>query len=488
METDVVIAYGIKMYFINIYTYYILVKILNYSEGNRKIGLLIVSTIIAIICTLIRYYTNSLISVTVLFLLFNMYIITINRNQIKTSLFINTIAFAICFLLLGISIMLSYVPYKSLSIESEFVNLVIILIIEALLVAGLFKIKRFQKGLEFLKNENENDFIEIFMICISTIIILIYCLLSGYNSNSIIHLVIAFIILGIIMFIMIQKTLILYYKQKLLEKTIQEYKEEISEKDKHIQELSDEKFKISKVNHEFYNRQKALKLAVQEFVSNSKVETANEITVMDKINNLSKEYSSKIEAIKSSEKLPITGIEEIDDMFKYMQSECIHNNIDFNLNINGNIFYMINNLIDKNRLVTLIGDHLRDSIIAINFSTNKYKSIIAFLGIKDNCYEFSVYDTGIEFEIDTLLKLGLKPITTHKDSGGTGIGFITTFETMKETRSSLIIEEKHEIMNNDYTKSVTIRFDNNNEYKIKSYRADEIKKKSKDDRIIIEEA
>ena len=69
---------------------------------------------------------------------------------------------------------------------------------------------------------------------------------------------------------------------------------------------------------------------------------------------------------------------------------------------------------------------------------------------------------------------------------GTGIGFMTTFETMKETKASLIIDEMREMSNTDYTKSVTIRFDGKNEYRIKSYRSDEIKKKMKDNRIIIE--
>ena len=249
--------------------------------------------------------------------------------------------------------------------------------------------------------------------------------------------------------------------------------------------MSDERFKISKLNHEFYNRQKSLELAVEEFVKNSKSEASDEIGIMDKIQSLSKEYSGKVEEIKTADRLYTTNIPEIDDMFKYMQSECKNNNIDFNLQINGNIFYMINNLIDKSRLVTLIGDHIRDAIIAINHSDNKNRSIIAILGMKDKYYEFSVYDTGIEFEIDTLLKLGLEPATTHKDEGGTGIGFITTFETLKETKASLVIEEKHGVVDNDYTKSVNIVFDGKNEYRIISYRSDEIKKKNKNGRIII---
>ena len=41
-------------------------------------------------------------------------------------------------------------------------------------------------------------------------------------------------------------------------------------------------------------------------------------------------------------------------------------------------------------------------------------------------------------------------------------------------------------MNNaDYTKVIKIRFDNKNEYRINSYRAEEIKNKTQNNRIII---
>ena len=284
---------------------------------------------------------------------------------------------------------------------------------------------------------------------------------------------------------MIQKTLTLYYKQKLLAQNIEEYKAEIASKDAEIKSLSEEKYKISKLNHEFYNRQKALIHKVEE-IMNMNTEAAEELDLSKQINDLTKEYTDKAKEIKTLDKLPITGITEIDDMFKYMQSECKSKNIQFNLQIIGNIYYMINNKIAQNKLVTMIGDHLRDAIIAIESSKNSFKSILAILGENNGLYEFCVFDTGIEFKIDTLLKLGLEPATTHKDSGGTGIGFMTTFETMSETKASLIINEMHEMNNTDYTKSITIRFDGKNEYRIKSYRSDEIKKKLKDNRIIIE--
>ena len=168
-----------------------------------------------------------------------------------------------------------------------------------------------------------------------------------------------------------------------------------------------------------------------------------------------------------------------------MQEEAENKGIKFEAKISGSINYLIEKIIDQSRLETLLGDHIKDAIIAIEHSTNTYKRILVTIGIIDDCYEIRIYDTGIEFEIETLLKLGTEAITTHKETGGSGIGFMTTFETLKETKASLVIEEKQPMNNTDYTKIVAIRFDGKSEYRIKSYRAEKIKKQRKDNRIII---
>ncbi len=394
----------------------------------------------------------------------------------------NIITNAIIYISFCISVFVEIPVMIALQIKNKIINGILVDLIDVVIIYYFFKIRRFRKGFVFTRN---NEYASIIMINISAIIILAYYLYGNYYENMTKQLFVCFSVLSVIMIIMIQKTLTLYYKQKLLAKNIEDYKSEIALKDAQIKSLSDEKYKISKLNHEFYNRQRALIHKVEEITSMN-TEIADELDFSKQINDLTKEYTDKAQEIKTLDKLPTTGIVEIDDMFKYMQSECDSKKIQFNLKINGNIYHMINNKIPQSRLVTLIGDHLRDAIIAIDFSNNTFKSILAVLGENNGVYEFCVFDTGIEFKIDTLLNLGLKPATTHKDSGGTGIGFMTTFETMKETKASLIIDEMREMSNTDYTKSVTIRFDGKNEYRIKSYRSDEIKKKMKDNRITIE--
>lgn len=483
MNSDLVIKYLL----INIFTYLIALKISNTKNIKyiQSISIIIGSVIVTIIYSILKEYLNFTLLFMIAFFIQIMFltgIINKNTSIIITNLLANAIAYAI-FIVASI---IELIPMIIFKIKISTINFMLIALIDIILMLFFLKMKRLKNGLVFLNNNVCNNYIDIIVINISMTIILAYCILGNYYGNLTMNLTVSFVILTIIMFIMIQKTLILYYKQKLLEKTMADYEKEIKQKDEIIKELSEEKFKISKVNHEFYNRQKSLEKAVKDFINNTSTEMGNELTIINKINNLSKEYSNKMEKIKQVEKLPLTDVEEIDEMFKYMQSECIKNNIDFRLKIEGNIISLINNIIEKDRLVTLIGDHLRDAIIAINSGTNKFKSIIAILGIKDKYYEFCVYDTGVEFEIETLLKLGLEPVTTHKNTGGTGIGFISTFETINKCKASLIIQEKNKENTNNYTKAVIIRFDGKKEYRIKSYRANEIKKQVKDNRIIIE--
>ncbi len=494
-EPAVATIYFMKLLLINACVYISFIKMSNIKE-TKKINTVIItisSFIVSLISSYIKFEVNLLLSILILILLYGFVLGIVSRMKFGYSLIITVIAYAICLICFILSMIIEYFPYKIMynifGIENDYFNLLIIAIIQFMLVYAFFKIKKFKNGFDFLNSKLNNDFIDIIIIDISTVVILMYCLTGSYHDTFTRNLLIAFLIFGITMFITIQKTFTMYYKQKLMKQTLEEYESDIKEKDAEIERLKNEKFNISKITHEFYNRQKALELAVQDKISNKdgnfNEETSGELGALDRIKDLTDEYSEKLKSIKTLTKLQLTEIPEIDNMFKYMQTECDKNNIEFRLKIVGGIFPLVNHIIPKNKLETMIGDHIRDAIIAINYSETEDREILVILGMKNNKYELSIYDTGIEFEIETLLKLGLEPATTHKDSGGSGIGFITTFETLKETKASLIIKEETPSDNRNYTKCVTIRFDNKHQYKICSYRADEIKNANKGGRKII---
>ena len=65
---------------------------------------------------------------------------------------------------------------------------------------------------------------------------------------------------------------------------------------------------IFQLNHEFYNRQKAMQLKVDNLLSNMNTEMANEISVIDQINNLSKEVKI-IKEIKNPNLIHINNLQ-----------------------------------------------------------------------------------------------------------------------------------------------------------------------------------
>lgn len=475
------IEYFIKLLGLNLCFSYCLYKIINFTNLNnyKKILTIFLCIMLSLITIFFRNYFPTIFTFIIVYLLFALFYSKITKYNYGYSLLATIFSVSITCILHGISsiILSAFESIFHIILNTTFF-FAFIFVLDFILLFNFFKIKRFKNGFQFIQSKSHNNYLDIFILILSIIIITIFIFIGNYDEINRQYLFYEFILLSILMVVVIQKTFILYQKQKLLEKTLKEYEQEIKEKDEKIDKLLSEENKLVKANHEFYHRQEALKHKLINLKETSENFAEEYGEILARINNLSDEYKSKTENSNILHKLPKCEITELDDMFSYMQSECFKNNIEFILKINGNIHSLINNIIPKDRLETLIGDLIRNSIIAINYSNKEYRSIMAILGIKEDSFEFCIYDSGIEFEINTLLKLGLEKATTHSDNGGTGIGFITTFETLKLCNASLIINELSPSKNN-YTKSITIRFNNKLEYIVNSYRFSEFSNISK---------
>ncbi len=497
MEINNIINSLIKMVYINVLIYVVFIKITNYRENNwKKMCVLVITSIIeeCIGLCLVNYVSRPLIMIFTYFI-HGFVISKVTRKRFFYSFIISLISLTIIYLIYLISIIISGIIIQVIgcNIAKENIGiLLMVIIIESIIMNALFRIKRIKNGIPFLQNENKISNIGVIGMLFIGIALTIYSIIE--KTTHTIYIFGGLVIESICMFIWIKQKITKYYKQKLKEKTIEELENEIKEKDKEIKNILEENQRIATINHKYSNRIKALEgfsnkvISKPEIVENMKVEFGDEFLNFEKqVQKLSKEYTVEMEK-NIENKIPKTGIFGIDNILEYMNQEATKNNIKFNVKINGNINYMIENIVEQSRLETMLGDHIRDAIIAINSSNNTNKNILLILGIIDEHYEVCIYDTGIEFEIPTLLKLGLEQITTHKATGGSGIGFMTTFETLKSTKASLIIEEKHPMNKTDYTKAVRISFDGKNEYRINTYRAEEIRKENKNGRIIIKNA
>jgi signal transduction histidine kinase len=333
--------------------------------------------------------------------------------------------------------------------------MILIAICQYLLAFFLFKIKRFKKGFPFLFNNNAI----IFTLIIAGLIILLTAYINepttdyGYNHFLIFSLVIGILILGAGIIIWIRRGIWRQYKKSMAEQNVVMLEQELAAAQK---ELYTYKQANHKTNHRLSSIERIVAGLVKAFPDS---EYSEELTVIhEDIKNLTQEYQEAIGWGNENKALPGTKIKTIDNLFGHFAKVCVENNIGFVLNINGSILHMVEQVVPQNILETMIGDHIQNAINAINASDYTFRGIMVVLGLSGDCYELTVYDSGVPFEADILARLGKECVTTHAEKGGSGIGFMTTFEILREYKASLIINEKM-AQHVKYTKSVSIRFD-----------------------------
>lgn len=451
----------------SILAYYTNFKLLNKKvKFDLKSNILIV--IAGILCVIIRYKINYLVSMITLTILIGLIFSIINDgNNMLTTI----ISLSINYVIEVFSIIMVFLIYKLIPINNnDYIKLLIMTICHLILLYSIFKIKKFKYGIAFLQKNLNIEYRELFILNTSVVILFSVIVITSSNNPIASGIGIEIVIASIIMFITIKKSLNLYYKQNLLEQELKETKEELENKKEEIKELEAENLGFSKKSHTLIHKQKSLEYKIQQMLTSTEISKEQSAEVIEKLNKIGEEIYKEKEKIE----LDKTGIVEIDDMLKYMESECNKNKIEFILQLKGNIHNMVNNVVSKEDLEILLADHIKNAIIAIKHTDNINRSIMVRIGDINSIYGISIYDSGIEFEVETLKNLGKKPSTTHAEEGGTGMGFMNTFETLQKYKASLEIEEYSKPNKDNYTKAINIKFDNENNYKIKSYRQNEI--------------
>lgn len=487
MEKLDLINIFIKMLLIGLFTFAIYEKIINSkSEKKYYYVMVVTNSIISIIYIFLRKYLPSLTIILILYTIYGKVIKRIKKEELNTAAFIlaSIISYTVYLLAVILAGIITYSIFRNIEHTSP-ISLILIIIINNVLFWIIFKIKRLKNGFNFVNSNNSN--ITASLILIVGMVLLIFGILQGNTTWAIADCILGgSVLIMLALIIWIKSQITKTYKSKMRDRTIEIQKTEIEEKNKILEEVKEENLNFATTIHKYNKKISALEYIIKNRLEQeTNTEFANELAIILKETKETAENFAKETEIKTN-KLPETNVLGIDTMLKYMQEEARKKNINFDVKLNISINSLLENTISKDKFETLIGDHLKDAIIAVDASKNTYKSILVTMGLVEGIYEFSVYDTGIEFEIETLLKLGEEQITTHKETGGSGIGFMTTFETLKECKASLIIEE-YNPETTSYTKCITIKFDGKNKYKIYSYRANEIKEHKHKRKITIEE-
>lgn len=414
----------IRIFFMNICTSYSFIKIKGCKkiEKNKQALLIIFDILIGIVGSILIGKTNKYIHpifINIFSYIIYIYLsIGLVKELDKNFLVVmfTAMTFSFTFFFISTMIPFSIKSMPNLKIQLNVIHEYILTGIIQLIIAYLFfKIKRFKKGFSFVKDDKLSKNITLIFLILSIIIVefIIFSVSKNISFNKAFANIM--IIELIYLLYLIKESITKHYKLKMKDRTVELLNEQIGEKDKEIIELKEELAKVHKINHKYNHRISAMEKAVSKLKFSEEFSKENG-DIIELVENLSKEYKEELNTLDGKENQVKTGITGVDNILDYMCQEAQKNNIEIKTEANCDLKGIIN-ILPESKLETMLADHINDAIIAINFSKNSNRKILITFDKTDNIYQIKIYDTGIEFEIETLLKLGLEQTTTHKETG-----------------------------------------------------------------------
>lgn len=349
-------------------------------------------------------------------------------------------------------------------------------IIELLLLFLLFKIKRLRRGMPFLYQigSSATGFI------LSCFILLIITIINFYDTiptTQFVFLLIALFLIGLLLYCWWRFRITRDYREKLRQAELKALQNELKEKDNRIRELEENNDSLAKIIHKDNKLIPAMELAVCEYLEAEATDGDTRKKgeqLASGLKSMAQERKGTLNSYRHDEHaLPVTGVCVLDALFTYMQQRALAQNINFSLHITGDIVKMTEDIISGEDLSHLLADLLENAMIAIG--DNEVRSLSAYLCHNEDSCTIEISDSGNAFDVQLFEDFGQTRHTTHKDSGGSGIGLMDIWKIKKQYRASLHIIE-YTPGTSIFTKKIALVFDRKNHYLIQTYRRNEIER------------
>lgn len=476
----------IKYFFIIFCSIYTYKKLQNSKLSSFK---LFISIIFSVIVSLTVCCTrNSLPYLTLIFIDISIVIFFyfINKQSFNKIISLTTISLGISYLCYSISNLtigvVCYLTFHSLS--PNILNLIsycIICSVQFIFILLLFKVNRFKKGLLIFEAKLSSD-IGIF---ISVFLILIASFFNNKLTSDTIGTILIFsvLLIGILLLLWWRRYITNIYIEKVNKRNIEILETALDEQKAKIKELKVQNEELSKIIHKDNKMIPAMNMAVEEILNCQSADEQKEKSksLLVQLRVMSAERKGIVTEYEVSNKnLPKTNISSIDASLKYLLNKANQKNIAFDLILTANIAHYLKS-VDENDLNTLILDLGENAIIATD--EMDIRNILCVIGVENESLCISFFDSAKQFEPNVVANMGIKRITTHKKTGGSGIGLMTVFEITQKHHASFVIDEC--IDNDSYSKCVSVCFDGMAQYRVNTERIDVISRLNMRDDVVL---
>lgn len=349
--------------------------------------------------------------------------------------------------------------------------------IETIFIFLLFFIKRFRNGMPFL---SAAKFLNIGTgICLFFLFILTYSQLTSHYELWIIFPIILLLILTLASLIFWwQAQLTRSYLRKLQLLELESLRKELEETSREMAHLKKQNQELGRLIHKDNKLIPAMETAVIDFLSASNQKENNALgqSLIFQLRELSgsrREILDEVSAARSHHFA--TGVPALDTMLTYFDRRAEARKMEFTVNVTPDLKAYVPSRISSDDITHLLADLLENAIIAVTPCTNRKIRLQIYPYRKWFVIELS--DTGIPFQTKSLLQFGIQQLTTHKDSGGSGIGLMDIWKLKEKYHASIHITEYPD--SSPFSKRITFLLDHRNQYLIRTWRCEELKAESR---------
>ena len=397
----------------------------------------------------------------------------------KLSFVVSTISFAIFYAISNISsfitaLLCSPIYYANSSLPHTIIVLVSGILTCAILFS-IFNIRRLKSGMSFLTN---NNFVNIStVLCLLIVLIKFLDILNLRSSSTDSLLPLATILLALLLFTWWQKQITKSYIEKLRKLEVQSLYDELEEKERQIKKLIADNESLSRIIHKDNKLIPAMENAVLNYLSADNFHNPDKmkqygLELSEKLQDMTRDRQGILDSYDhESHQLRLTGHVSLDAILVYMQKKADANHILLECKHTPDTIDYLLSKISEDDLTHLLSDLMENAIISMKGQENG-RLQITFGKLQKEAY-ISIADSGINFDISTLHSFGLQPHTTHKDSGGSGIGLMDIWKIKRKYRATIQIQE-YEKNTSNFTKRILFSFNAKNHYVIQSFRHTEI--------------
>lgn len=351
---------------------------------------------------------------------------------------------------------------------SYFILSIIAGILQYMLLFSLLRVKRFRNSLSTLLTLPIINLATIF--CLVFIFILVYARLN----SSLTLAAISFTFLLAFLIYWWQAQITKSYRRNLELRELESLRTELQEKNATIVKVMEENERIRHINHRDNGLITALDYAVNDYLvtdfTDEAAAKARRDELLIEIERIRAGRVSSVNKDKVKATRYETNISLLNILLNQTSKRATDEHVLFSVHFGTELEDFIPRIISEDDLAHLLSDMLENAFIATRDVKNPMIQLQFYKWNKH--FVIEIADNGIPFEVDSILNMGISELTTHADTGGSGIGLMDIWSTKEKYGATYHIDEYETPA--PFSKKISLTFDKKNRYSVRTWRKDEI--------------